>query len=291
MSKIEDALRRAQSERGQAPTGPPRTTQPRQGEHGRRPTRAQSRELVGLSAAEEIARMRDIQHRDPVFLARHRIIDQDHGDQRVTDAFRHLRTALLQHSDGRNFVLMVTSAGNDGGASFVAMNLAAAIAFDESKTAILVDCNLREPRFNDLLAPQTDAPGITDYLAGGETKVEDIIHPVGIPRLRLIPVGTRSAAATEHFTTPHLNTLLNELRDRYRERFLVIDTPPIMEAADARILAELCDYSLLVVPYGKVTQTQVGAAADALGRDRMIGCVMNNETRLPIWGQPRAAAS
>lgn len=291
MSKIEDALRRAQSEREQSHGSAQRKPQPRQNIPGRRPTAGQSRQLVGLSAADEIAKMHDIEPRDPVFRARHRIIDQDHGDQRVTDAFRHLRTALLQHSDGQNFVLMVTSAGNDGGASFVAMNLATAFAFDESKTAILMDCNRREPRFDELLAPRTDAPGITDYLAGDETHVENIIHPVGIPRLRLIPVGTRRTTGTEHFTAPQLTTLLRELRDRYRERFLIIDTPPIMEAADARILAELCDYSLLVVPYGKVTQTQIVAAADALGRERLVGCVMNNETRLPIWGPPRAAAS
>lgn len=291
MSKIEDALRRAQSSRGQAASERDRSQEPRNTVRARRPTAAQSRELVGLSAAEEIAHMREVERRDAVFMARQRIIDQDMEDTRVSDAFRHIRTALLQRSAGKNFVLMVTSTASDGGASFVALNLAASFAFDDSKTAVVVDCNLREPRFNDLLYEPAEALGLTDYLVGEEKQVEKIIHPVGIPRLRLIPVGTKSKAAMEYFTTPQLAGLLRELRNRYRERFIIIDTPPIMEAADARILAELCDYTLLVVPYGRVTQTQVAAAADTVGRDKLIGCVMNNESRLPLWSRRRATSA
>ncbi|RFA25167.1 hypothetical protein CAI21_19950 [Alkalilimnicola ehrlichii] len=282
MSKIEEALRRARSERAQSAADKsgygPRHTVPA------RPTSpAQSKQLVGLSAAEEIAHMRETQARTPDELAKLRIIHSESEDPRACDAFRHIRTALLQRSAGRNFVLVVTSVAGNGGASFVALNLAASFALDDSKTALLIDGNLREPRHNALLAGADQCAGLTDFLVGDEDKVENIIHPVGIPRLRLIAAGQRGRAAMEYFTTPQLGRLLNELKQRYRERFIIIDTPPIMEAADARILSELCDFTLLVVPYGKVTNAQISAAADTVGQEKLVGCVMNNECVLPRW--------
>ncbi len=276
MSKIEEALRRARSSRAQGEEPPHDVVE------ARPPSDAQSRELVGLSAAEEIAHMREIERRPPVELMRRRIIHPEMQDARVNDAFRHLRTALLQKTAGKNFVLAVTSAAADGGASFVSLNLAASFAFDDSKTALLVDGNLRQPHFTDLLLdPEHDA-GLTDYLSGAEREAENIIHPIGIPRLRLIPVGTQHRNSMEYFTTLQLERLLAELRHRYRERFVIIDTPPIMEAADARILAQLCDYALLVVPYGRVTGAQLSAAADTVGQEKLIGCVMNNQIRSPF---------
>lgn len=296
MSKIEEALRRARTERqeaaggealaagaeGMSPTAP--ATRPRR---ERWPAgRGRSRgELVGVSAAEEISHMREERRRDPVDLALRRIISKDMADGRVADAFRHLRTALLQKSADKNFILMVSSVAPGGGASFVALNLAAAFAFDEGKTAMVLNCNLRDPSLDELINAPEGAAGITDYLAGRETAVEKIIHPVGIPRLRLIPAGTQSRSAMEYFTAPQLSQLLRALRQRYRERYIIVDAPPITEAADARILAELCDYTLLVVPYGRVTTTQIADAAAAVDEDRLIGCVLNREPRVPLVGQ------
>jgi protein-tyrosine kinase len=289
MSKIEDALKRARSSRGESLQTQDLHRQPRHPVAGRPASPAQSRELVGLTAAEEIATMREARRRDAAFLSRQRIIDKDMEDPRVSDSFRQIRTALLQKSAGKNFVLMVTSVAPEGGASFVSMNLAASFAFDESKTALLIDCNLRQPRFSELVIGEQEALGLTDYLSGAETQIESIIHPVGIPRLRVIPVGSKNRTGTEYFTAPQLMGLLREVCRRYRERFIVIDAPPIMEAADARILAELCDYTLLVVPYGKVTSAQVAAAAELVGHEKLAGCVMNNETRPPLWRRRQAA--
>lgn len=295
MSKIEEALRRARTERQEAAgaegLAPQTQVQPKKRERwpeSRRGGIASSRELVGVSAAEEIAHMREERVRDPADLALRRIIDKDMADGRVADAFRQVRTALLQKSGDKNFILMVSSAAPDGGSSFVSINLAAAIAFDEGKTAMVINCNLQNPSLDSLVEGPEAAPGLTDYLTGAETNVEKIIHPVGIPRLRLVPAGTKSRSAMEYFTMPQLSQLLRSLRQRYRERYIIIDAPPITEAADARILAELCDHTLLVVPYGRVTTAQVAAAAAVVDQEKLVGCVLNNEQRIPLIGKAGA---
>jgi protein-tyrosine kinase len=287
MSKIEEALRRARAERAEeaAVAGI--------GKSGRdvwsgadKPVATATRgELVGLTAAEEIAHMREERPRGPAELAQLRIIDKEVSDPRVADAFRQLRTSLLQKSGDKNFVLVVTSAAPDGGASFVAMNLAAAIAFDESKTAMVVNCNLLNPSLDRLVQTEGEVLGITDYLTGKEKNVEKIIHPIGVPRLRLIPAGNQSHSAMEYFTAPQLGHLIRSLKQRYRERYIIIDAPPVMGSADARILSELSDYTLLVVPYGRATPAQVADAALAIGEEKLVGCVLNNEERLPLLAQ------
>src|SRR5690554_5652359 len=167
MSKIEEALRRAHTERtGRAAVGevpPPSKPRPVVGRARKLST---DKQLVGLTAAEEIAHMREPFTRSRSDLLARRIIDKDAVDSPVADAFRHLRTRLFRQAGDRNFVLLVTSAAADGGGSFVARNLAAAIAFDAGHTALLLDCNLREPSLDELLEAPDEAPGLTDFLAG-----------------------------------------------------------------------------------------------------------------------------
>ncbi|HEX5513166.1 MAG TPA: CpsD/CapB family tyrosine-protein kinase, partial [Gammaproteobacteria bacterium] len=246
MSKIEEALRRARAERAEemAASGgvaPGRDSWPAV-ERQAVASRA-SRELVGVSAAEEIARMREERPRGPAELAQLRIIDKETTDPRVADAFRQLRTSLMRKSGDKNFILAVMSAtGNGGGASFVALNLAAAIAFDENKTALVVNGNLLNPFLDSLVQTEGEVAGLTDFLAGKEKAVERIIHPIGIPRLRVVPAGRQNRSAMEYFTAPQLGHLLRGLRQRYRERYIIIDAPPVTQSADARILSELADY-------------------------------------------------
>ena len=75
--------------------------------------------------------------------------------------------------------------------------------------------------------------------------------------------------------------MLSSIRQRYAERFILIDAPPVSETADTQILAELCDYILLVVPYGKVTNGQVEASIKSIDSKKLLGIVFNNEPAVP----------
>ena len=209
-------------------------------------------------------------------LARRKIIYPEMEDRRVVQAFRQIRTKLLQRCSGENVVLMVSSVASGYGSSFVALNLAAAFAFDESKTALLVDCNLGDPSLQNIL-PVDEKNGLTDYLENEDVYVEDIIHATGIPRLRVVPAGRRKEIATEHFTSMRMRSLIAELKQRYPDRHIIMDAPAIMESADARILAEVCDLVLLVIPYGKVSESLVNSTVREIGERKLLGMVFNNE--------------
>lgn len=213
-------------------------------------------------------------------LEQERIIYPGGRNPGAVSAFRQLRTSLLRQSDSRNFLLMVTGVGQGAGASFVARNLAAAFALDESNTALLVDCNLPRPNSSSLALGYSDPSepsGLTDFLESDLPQVESIIHPTGIPRMRVIPSGSLHRSNKEFFTSRRLPMLFRELLGRYPDRHIIMDVPPISESADARILAGLSNMVLLVVPYGRVTAGHIESAASVIPSDRYVGSVVSNQ--------------
>lgn len=228
----------------------------------------------------EIMRMAEPWRLSEADLAEERIIFPEMHDTRVIDSFRTIRTRIVQESAGANSTVLVTSVGDDGGSSFVALNLAVAFTLDASKTAVLLDCNLREPSFQFLNMPNMDY-GLTDYLESPDLDATSIVHPAGIPRLRLIPAGRRSELATEHLESKKMRELLTSVRTRYQDRFVILDSASISQSADARVLAEVADFVLLVVPYGQASEEEIWQAVQCIDEHKFLGVVFNNEPQIP----------
>lgn len=225
--------------------------------------------------SKQISRMEEPRRLTREDLDERRIVYPESPNRKVVNRFRDLRTRLLEVSKGNNFALVVTGSGPGAGASFVALNLAASFAFDHAKTALLIDCNLREPVLHSQLdlVPET---GLTDFLEDPDLDIGSIIYPTGIPRLRLIPAGSRRESPAEFFTSFRMKQFLLAVRRRYPDRFIILDTCSIGESPDARILAELCDYGLVVVPHARATLDQVDHAVSAFGEEKLVGVVMND---------------
>ncbi|MHB8624053.1 MAG: tyrosine-protein kinase family protein [Sulfuricaulis sp.] len=279
MSKIEKALNKARAS-GSLRVVSPQSVRERTPDSV--PAVSQATALVEQrnSASEAIARMQEITPLDKQALDLNRIIYPQLGENGTVRAFRELRTKIIQKSQGRNCVVMVTSVAGNGGSSFVTLNLGVAFAFDAGKTALLLDCNIRNPSLHRLFKSGT-FHGLADYLENPEVDIADIIHPVGIDRLRIIPSGGRREIPSEYFTSSKMKRLLESITQRFHERYILIDAPPMTESADTQILAELCDYVVLVVPYARVTEAQVAASAKAIGEKKLLGIVFNDEPDPP----------
>lgn len=282
MSKIEDALKKVGGSKAARGGASPDGLQ-RQLARAPQPSQTSTSLTQRASSRAEIARMVESSPISEEELARNKIIHSDMGDGRVLNAFRELRTKIVQKSLNGNGVIMVTGVCFGDGASFVARNLAAAFALDESKTALLLDCNFKNPQISTIRTSNGKL-GLTDYLESEEVPVDKIIHQAGIDRFRLIPSGAHCEVPAEYFTSVRMGKLLTQLKHRYPERYVILDTPPITESADTTIVAAMCDHVLLVVPYGKVTQAQVDAAVKSIDKNKLLGVVFNNEPQLPPPG-------
>jgi len=225
-------------------------------------------------ASRSIARMAESVALSPRELGERRLIHHDETVRPLADAFREVRTCLLALGGERNFVTLVAGVSRGSGASFVARNLAAAFAFDEARTALLIDCNPRAS--SQHLALGTDrSPGLFDYLDRPSIGIESILHRTGVPRLRLIPSGKPAEAGSEYFSSFRLRAAIDSMRCRYPDRYLFLDAPAVKGAPDARILSELADFVVLVAGHGRDTASEVAQAAAAFDPGRLAGVVLD----------------
>ena len=282
MSKIEEALNKAKANRthntnSNKPVGQNVTLS---NVREMIPSNNQGGEIQRQSSAKEIALIDNGEILDNKQLSELKIIFSEMADNKTANTYRDLRTKLIQRSKGQNFIAMVTSCVPGDDSSTTSLNIATAFSFDESKTSLIVDCNLNNPKLDYLLGMDID-DGLTDYLEDEEIQIDKIMHKTGIKRLKVIPAGTARETATEYFTSLRMRQLMSSLLSRYTDRYIFLDAAPINESADTRILVDLCDFVILVVPYGEATKTKIKEAVDAIGKDKFFGVVFNELPKTP----------
>lgn len=208
------------------------------------------------------------------------LIVQNINQSKITDSFRNLRTELLKNSKNENFVVLVTSCTTGVDSAFVSMNMASAFSFDDSKTSLVIDCDINSHNLEDMLSLDYEY-GLSDFLENEDIKVSDILHDIGIRRLRVIPSGQNQNIEREYFTTERMKVLIDGLVERYQDRYIVLNTPALSESADANILIDLVDYIVVVVPYGKVKDSDIESVLNKIDKSKFLGVIMND---VPDWG-------
>lgn len=279
MSKIADALRKSQATRLVTHDRAKNSTEWHDDAEPRPSSFTPSDEVLELEPGRDLILTDEpLQHSEDE-LGSKRIIYPGMKDKTTENAFRDLRTLITQKTGGGNSIILVTSVRRGGGASFVSFNLGVAFAMDWARTSVVVDCNFRRPAYyNSLL--ENEANGISDFLADPKVRIDDIVQTCGIPRVRIICAGQRRHDVADLVNSKRADRLVKELKRRYRERTVFMDTAPITQSADAQVLMEYCDYVLLVVPYGKSDEQEIAAAAELIPKKKFIGVVFNNEPRI-----------
>jgi Mrp family chromosome partitioning ATPase len=204
----------------------------------------------------------------------------------VADAFRILRARALTGLDARDGnVLAVCAAGAGAGKSFVAANLAVSIASLFARTALLVELDLRRPAVHRLFG-LAGGPGLADHLLGRAALEGCLVSP-GVERLVLLPQPTPLAGgSSELLASPRMAALVRELRQRYPDRVLVLNTPPLLATDDALTAVGLADGCLLVLREGRADRAGTLRAAELIGRERFLGSVLNDArwSKAPAYG-------
>jgi protein-tyrosine kinase len=170
--------------------------------------------------------------------------------------------------------IMVTSALEGEGKSFVAANLAIGIAFDLHLHALLVDCDLRNPSVAPMFGCN-GARGIADYLKG-EGEVSNFLVKTELEKLSLMPGGTIPENPTEIIGSQRMAALVEELKTRYDDRFIILDSTPLLATAEPDVLAKLVDGVLIVVRAGMTPRETVKQALSFLDQDKILGVVLND---------------
>lgn len=197
-------------------------------------------------------------------------------DEQSLNDYRELRTKLLKRANNKNFVCMVSSTNRGSGTTHIAVNLAASIALDHRKTALIIDCNSYTPSLDNFLKEKPKF-GLSNFLEEDTQDIEDIIYPSGIRRIRIIPSGTKTEHAAENFSSGKMEKFIEMAKKRYPDRFIILDTPPIGYYAESQILASICDMAILVVRYGQTSESQIQTGIELISNDKLAGIILNNK--------------
>jgi len=178
------------------------------------------------------------------------------------EQFKKLRTAILFPSSGK---------------SPVAANLAVSIAQNIDEHVLLMDCDLRIPTIHTCFGFKK-TPGLSDYLSGEQT-LDTLFLKSAVDKLTILPGGGPVSNPAELLSSEQMSKLLSDLKARYSNRYIVIDSPPPQLTSETTAIARQVDGILVVIKHGTTRREHVVDLIDMLGKDKIIGVVLNQFTQ------------
>lgn len=275
MSRVHDALRKAAQPGGAPP--PPVVDRPVI-DHGMVTTASTvaGEPFPLLEALEHIQEVPFNPSQDSL------LIDPTRPHEAPTEEFRSLRTRLNHMQTLQPIrTVVVTSASPAEGKSFAAMNLALTQSQLAGKRVLIADFDFRRPIVHNLM--QVDrSPGITDYLLG-KAPIEAVIKRMAGTNLYVMPAGEAVMNPLELLNLPAVKQMLEQLPSFFD--WVILDTPPLLFAADANLLATMCHGAILVVRIGTTTIDAITRAMQSLCENNVLGIVVNGARRGELYSK------
>ncbi len=213
---------------------------------------------------------------DPLVVTYHRPASVE------AEIFKILRTNILFPKNGAPppRTILVTSAIPGDGKSFVAANLAVSMAQGVQEHVMLMDCDMRRSTIHKRFGLRDDVLGLSDYLSG-QHPLEGLLKKTAVDKLTILPSGPPPPNPSELLSSPAMRALLAEVRDRYPDRHIILDSPPPQLTAETTALAQYVDGIILVVKYASTPKALLAELVEKLGQEKIIGVVMNSY-RVPM---------
>jgi len=209
----------------------------------------------------------------------------------VAQQFRVIKRPLLANAfggagkrtvpNGRR--VMITSAFPGEGKSFCAINLAMSIAAERDHGVLLVDADVARPSIPRQLGIDADA-GLMDWLLDGAPDLSQLVLGTNVDTLSILPAGRRNDQATELLASDGMSRLLDQLTQRYPDRIIICDAPPLLVTTEARVLASHMGQIVLVVEAGRTPREMVSQALSTIESCEVVGLVLNKAPNVETGG-------
>ncbi|MEH7004733.1 MULTISPECIES: CpsD/CapB family tyrosine-protein kinase [Priestia] len=221
-----------------------------------------------------MARKRKDQKSDKLLTLKRRLLAHNSPKDPVAEQYRTIRTNI-QFSDTEQDIksIMLTSTGPGEGKSTTASNLATVYA-QQGLRVLLIDADLRKPTAHYTFRLENHV-GLTNVLTKQST-LGQAVQTTEVPELFLLTSGPIPPNPAELLASNNMTELLKEMKEEFD--MIVFDTPPVLAVADAQILANQVDGSILVVSSGKTDKEAAGKAKELLlkANAKVLGAVLNN---------------
>ncbi len=245
---------------------------PQQQQHtGRAPSKHSARK-VDL----DLARMRDAG-----------MVTAASGRTSLLEDFRVIKRPLLKRAfseasmPGRpNNLIMVTSSLPGEGKTYCAINLAMSIAMELDHTVLLVDADVARPSVLRTLGLPAQR-GLMDILIDDKLDLSDVMLRTNVDTLSILPAGTSTPRATELLASSTMSNMVNEIANRYPDRVVIFDSPPLLLTSESRVLASHMGQIVMVVEAQTTTQHAVKESLRQLEGCSNVNLIYNKARDIP----------
>lgn len=226
---------------------------------------------------------------DPFNIDLDRLVNNGHisllGDRRqINEEYREIKRKLLANAFGplaktlhNSNIIMVSSSRPSEGKTFTATNLAMSIAAEQDKTVLLVDADVLKPNVLNTLGLER-RKGLMEYLTGEVEDISDVLYPTNIDKLKIIPAGKSHHLSTEMLASQKMHETVDEFANRYPDRIVIFDTPPLIGINESAVLANFAGQAVVVVEEGRAKLADIKLAVERLNPNMAIGFVVNKST-------------
>ena len=205
----------------------------------------------------------------------------DSENKQLAEEYRVIKRPVVMNALGKgaapiehgNLISIVSSLPSEG-KTFTALNLGLSIASEMDATVLLIDGDVIKASLSKLIGADSNR-GLIDLLEDPECTVRDVILDTQNPKLKIIPAGTRSAKSNELLASQAMERLLSELAERYSDRVILFDSPPLLATSEASVLSHLMGQVLLVVEAGSTPVDAVKESVARLDTDKAVGLILN----------------
>ncbi len=210
-----------------------------------------------------------------------RLITFTNKNSLIAEQYRNLRAKIsLATESSAGKTILVTSAVPGEGKSLTSTNMAITIAQGVQETVLLVDADLRHPSLHVLFGIHPEK-GLTDYLKN-DISLESISLATPVDGLSFIPAGNPVSNPSELLASQKMKDLVQELKTRYSNKFIIFDSPPVIPTSDPIILARMLDWTIFVILAGKTPRETVARAIGIYELKNILGIVLNNLETMPL---------
>ena len=193
-----------------------------------------------------------------------------------------LKRAFAERAPGKNpgNLIMITSSLPGEGKTYSSINLAMSIAMELDHTVLLVDADVARPSVMRTLGLPAQR-GLMDILVDDKLDVADVLLRTNVDTLAILPAGTSTPHATELLASSAMTSLVNELANRYPDRVIIFDSPPLLLTSESRELASHMGQIVVVVEAQTTTQHAVKEALQRLEGFDNVNLIYNKTRDLP----------
>lgn len=208
----------------------------------------------------------------------------------IAEEFRMIKRPLITNAFNQGAghikngnLIMVTSALSDEGKSFCAVNLAMSIAMEMDHTVLLVDADVARPSIPAFLGLQAQR-GLLDLLLDDKLELADVMMRTNVEKLSILTAGKKSIHSTELLASLSMSKLLADIAQRYRDRIVIFDSPPLLLTTESHVLAAQMGQIVLVVEAETTPQKVVMEALRQIESCDVINLIYNKARSFPGVG-------